>query len=90
MKRLPRAEDHVVLFIAVDGEPLRAEGRISRITLENTIRLDRGTGGSDRRVRGTVTIELESMREIEPDTVEVRDAANNVVIVHEIPPGVQP
>lgn len=40
--RLPRAEDKVVIFIDVDGQSVRAEGRIQRVTLRSGVDMLRG------------------------------------------------
>lgn len=76
--RLPRAEDQVIVFISVDGVPLRAEGVISRVTLEARTHLIPGIYGTvDNSIRGAMTIELSQMRPVE--SLEERDAAGEIV-----------
>lgn len=74
--RLPRAEDPVILFIAVDGTPLRAEGVIQRVTLRAGVDLARGrlTPIGQRRVSGEITVTLHTLEEADgPEDVETID-----------------
>lgn len=86
--RMPRAEDKVVVFIAVDGVPLRAEGVLSRVTLEARTMLNRSTGWADNSVRGSLTIELSGMREVaeESDVERIQvHGSDGVIRVYEVP-----
>ena len=87
MPRLPRAEDPVVLFIAVDGEPLRAEGVIQRVTLRAGVDMLHGTlapvNGSGR-VSGEISVQLYALEEAsmphEVDDFDLRQVGEVIVI----------
>lgn len=74
--RLPRAEDEVIMFIAVDGTPLRAEGVIQRVTLRAGVDMLRGTLTpiGQGRVSGEVTVTLRVLEEADgPEAIETVD-----------------
>lgn len=75
MTRLPRAEDEVIMFIAVNGVPVRAEGTIQRITLRSGVALLRPTMEMlPRTISGEITVTLRSMQEADgPEGVETID-----------------
>lgn len=73
MPRLPRAEDEVIMFIAVDGTPLRAEGTIQRVTLRAGVDMLRGrlTPIGQGRVSGEITVTLRVLEEADgPESIE--------------------
>lgn len=94
--RLPRAEDPVILFIAVDGVPLRAEGVVQRVTLRAGVDLARGrlTPIGQGRVSGEVTVTLHVLEEADGptgvDVVEINEFGGTVqtIIVPERGPAV--
>lgn len=96
MTRLPRAEDPVILFIAVDGVPLRAEGVVQRVTLRAGVDLARGrlTPIGQGRVSGEVTVTLHVLEEADGptgvDVVEINEFGGTVqtIIVPERGPAV--
>lgn len=89
--RLPRAEDPVILFIAVDGTPLRAEGVVQRVTLRAGVDLARGrlTPIGQGRVSGEVTVTLHVLEEADGpanvDVVEINDMGGTVVTTIIVP-----
>jgi hypothetical protein len=82
--RLPRAEDEVILFIAVDGTPLRAEGVIQRVTLRAGVDMLRGTLTriGEGRVSGEISVTLRVLEEADGptgiDVVEINDFGGTV------------
>lgn len=82
MRRLPRAEDEVVMFIAVDGQALRVEGVVQRVTLRTAAGIDMLTGQMFRdhvRTRGEITVTLRAMDAVEPEAVDVLDGNGDIV-----------
>lgn len=82
MRRLPRAEDEVVMFIAVDGQALRVEGVVQRVTLHTAAGIDMLTGQMFRdhvRTRGEITVTLRAMDAVEPEAVDVLDGNGDIV-----------
>lgn len=96
MPRLPRAEDEVIMFIAVDGTPLRAEGTIQRVTLRAGVDMLRGrlTPIGHGRVSGEITVTLRVLEEADGptgvDVVEINEFGGTVqtIIVPERRPAV--
>jgi hypothetical protein len=82
--RLPRAEDEVILFIAVDGTPLRAEGVIQRVTLRAGVDFMRGrlTPIGQGRVSGEITVTLRTLEEADGpvgiETVDIYEGGERV------------
>jgi hypothetical protein len=92
--RLPRAEDEVVIFIDVDGELVRAEGVIQRVTLRQGVDMLRGQFiPLNHRMSGEITVSLRVMapgHELadpsQPETIEVVNMGGDVVQTIILPP----
>ena len=89
--RLPRAEDPVILFIAVDGTPLRAEGVVQRVTLRAGVDHPRGPhtpngpGGVSGEVPVTRAVLEEADGPANVDVVEINDMGGTVVTTIIVP-----
>lgn len=92
--RLPRAEDKVVIFIDVDGDLVRAEGKIQRVTLRQSVDMLRGEFIPMRHdICGEITVALSVMapgHELPdpstPETIDVVDASGDIVQTVVLPP----
>lgn len=85
------------MFIAVDGEPLRAEGRIQRVTMHAQAGLNMLTRTMEPGpVNAEITVTLRQMHpaveEVERDTVAFEGPRGTVLVIREegrdaLPPG---
>jgi hypothetical protein len=80
------------MFVAIDGEVLRVEGTIHRVTLHVALGLNllNGTMTQDHvRTNGEITIELGSLwrveSETEPDEYEIGSVDGEVIRITSLP-----
>ena len=90
--RLPRAEDRVVMFIDVDGETIRAEGEIQRITLHASAGIDMLRGQIRPEALGAsgeINVQLNRMMPIVGEEVEIH-GNHGVIKTITLPPEIRP